>query len=863
MVRKRGILIGGIFLIFVSLLMFFVWRFLFLKQGITASTNDFQCISYDPRYIFEENITQKDFTIPEEQVRRDLRVISKISHCIRTYYTLHGMEVVPRIAREFGMSVIEGAWIEDNNPKNEAEVNNLITIIHENPNVIMTFVGNETMQFRRVPAQQLIDYIERVRKQVSIPVGTSERLEEWRQFPELLPHVDIVGIHALPYWASVPVERAVGWVFDVYRDAKVFAGGKPVFISETGWPSLGTQYGASVPSIVHQAYFIREFTARAQLEGVPYNLFEFRDQPWKMYDEGRTGTHWGLFDSDQQLKFSLTGPVTNDKNWMYWALGTIAIVLVLGGIFLYFFSDLSFAGLLFGILIIVFLAVIASIILQTAISEYVIKRPFLWFFILPTQFFLLFITMIQTVEVVEIIGKRKLKQIFSSPQHNENPKVSIHIPTRNEDPHLVIRAIQSLLALEYPHKEIVIIDNNTQDEQLWKPVYEFSKQYPGVINFFHLDSCPGFKAGALNFGLSKTAPDAEIIGIIDADYVVSPDWLTKTVGYFADSKIAVVQSPQAHETQHANLFGTFIHHEYAGFFEIGMVQRNERNAIIQHGTMTLIRKRVLEQVGAWSEWSITEDAELGIRILLAGYTMYYVHEILGRGEPARTFVAYKKQRFRWVYGAVRIVMKYWKQLLGVRSLLTSDQIFYFTGGWIVWFAQGLYPLFIVFGMIGSVLIIIDQRFFPPSPFLFPSIFYFLFLLISIFLVYKKRVTKHARDIITSMISGAALVPTIARAIWVGIFYKKKPFLQTRNMQNGVNSTMQAMGMLLRNVWLHAFVSLWFLGSTTVLLVKYGIFHYDALLWMIVLVILSIPSLCVLFVSFVDFLSHIQKTRKAS
>ncbi len=73
-----------------------------------------------------------------------------------------------------------------------------------------------------------------------------------------------------------------------------------------------------------------------------------------------------------------------------------------------------------------------------------------------------------------------------------------------------------------------------------------------------------------------------------------------------------MQAPQDYRDEQDNLFKAMCYAEYRGFFHIGMVTRNERNAIIQHGTMTLVRRDALERADGWAEWSITEDAELGL-----------------------------------------------------------------------------------------------------------------------------------------------------------------------------------------------------------------------------------------------------------
>ena len=107
--------------------------------------------------------------------------------------------------------------------------------------------------------------------------------------------------------------------------------------------------------------------------------------------------------------------------------------------------------------------------------------------------------------------------------------------------------------------------------------------------------------------------------------------------------------------------------EYAGFFDIGMVQRNEANAIIVHGTMCLIRRAALDAAGGWSSDTICEDTDLGLTILEHGWQVHYTNRRYGHGLLPDTFEAYKKQRHRWAYGGFQIVRKHWRQLLPARA----------------------------------------------------------------------------------------------------------------------------------------------------------------------------------------------------
>ncbi|WP_122877639.1 glycosyltransferase, partial [Pseudomonas viridiflava] len=104
------------------------------------------------------------------------------------------------------------------------------------------------------------------------------------------------------------------------------------------------------------------------------------------------------------------------------------------------------------------------------------------------------------------------------------------------------------------------------------------------FRFFHVDPLSGFKAGALNYLLDRTAADAEIIAVIDADYCVNRLWLRHMVPHFADARIGVIQSPQDYRDGDESFFKRCCKAEYRGFFNIGMVIRNDHDAIIQHGT---------------------------------------------------------------------------------------------------------------------------------------------------------------------------------------------------------------------------------------------------------------------------------------
>ena len=127
--------------------------------------------------------------------------------------------------------------------------------------------------------------------------------------------------------------------------------------------------------------------------------------------------------------------------------------------------------------------------------------------------------------------------------YRDVPLVSLHVPAHNEPPGMVIDTLRALLRLDYPRYEVILIDDNTDDETLWRPVEAWCGRHG--VKFAHLENWPGYKSGALNYALRRlTSPDAEVIGVVDSDYQIRPGFLRRCAPAFADPWIGFVQSPQ-------------------------------------------------------------------------------------------------------------------------------------------------------------------------------------------------------------------------------------------------------------------------------------------------------------------------------
>jgi hypothetical protein len=315
---------------------------------------------------------------------------------------------------------------------------------------------------------------------------------------------------------------------------------------------------------------------------------------------------------------------------------------------------------------------------------------------------------------------------------------------------------------------------------------------------------------------------------------------------FADPKVGFTQSPQDYRDNDGGLFKRLMFWEYAGFFHAGMVTRNERNAIIQHGTMTLVRKAALVNENGWAEWCITEDSQLGLRLFRAGYEAVYSKKSFGRGVMPDDYNAFRKQRYRWAYGAMRIVRANAGALFNpFNRELTAGQRWHFITGWLPWVGDALGLVFLGLGLAWSAGLIFDPvRFeFPIALFMLPSVALFVFKIVQILALYANRVPCGLADRIGAAVAGLALSHSIGKAVWKGLFSNSLPFLRTPKMKDAP-ALVQGLVM--------AREELVILALTWAALLGVGIGHHwatlETRLWCLVLLTQSLPYLASVGVS---------------
>ncbi len=341
------------------------------------------------------------------------------------------------------------------------------------------------------------------------------------------------------------------------------------------------------------------------------------------------------------------------------------------------------------------------------------------------------------------------------------------------------QTLDAVSRLDYPNFECVVIINNTPDPEFWQPIQDHCRTLGERFKFINAEKVQGFKAGALRIAMDRTAADAEIIGIIDADYVVQPDWLKDLVPVFADPRVGLVQAPQEHRDGDRSLMHYIMNGEYAGFFDIGMVQRNEANSIIVHGTMCLIRRAAMEMAGGWAGDTICEDTDLGLAIIEHGWLTHYTNHRYGHGLLPDTYEAFKKQRHRWAYGGFQIVKKHWRRFLPGASRLSPDQRREFALGWLNWLgAESLGVVVAILNLIWVPIVAFADIAIPDRILTLPIIASFVVSLVHFVSMYRARVHIKWGQMLGAMIAAMSVQWTVSRAVANGLITEHLAFART-------------------------------------------------------------------------------------
>lgn len=260
--------------------------------------------------------------------------------------------------------------------------------------------------------------------------------------------------------------------------------------------------------------------------------------------------------------------------------------------------------------------------------------------------------------IVYLYWKNRNNKPQPKSRFRELPVVTVQLPMFNEK-FVVDRLLESVAALDYPKDklEIQILDDSTDDttEQCYRKVEELkSRGFDAVC--IHRTDRTGFKAGALE-AATKVAK-GEFLLILDADFVPEPDLLQKTIHYFTDEGVGLVQTRWGHINREYNLLTRVQGMYLDGHFAMEQTARNRSGRFFTfNGTAGIWRKCVIGDAGGWSHDTLTEDMDLSYRVQLKGWRFIYLNDVVTPAELPVDMDGFKSQQHRWTKGSIQVCQK--------------------------------------------------------------------------------------------------------------------------------------------------------------------------------------------------------------
>lgn len=263
-----------------------------LKNGIHG-------IGFSP---YEEGQEPGD-QITEKQIRRRMKILKPYTKWIRSFSCTDGNEAIPRIAKEYGIKTLVGAWLGDDDEINKKEIAGLIKLAKEGY-VDIAAVGNEVMYRGDLTEDELLVFMHEVKLAIpDVPMGYVDAYYEFSHRPRITEACDVILANCYPYWEGCSQEYALVYMRDMYNQAKDAGNGKKVIITETGWPSFGEGLQGAIPSQENAIKYFVNSQVWSDEDDIEMFYFSSFDESWKVGSEGDVGAYWGLWDKDENLKF--------------------------------------------------------------------------------------------------------------------------------------------------------------------------------------------------------------------------------------------------------------------------------------------------------------------------------------------------------------------------------------------------------------------------------------------------------------------------------------------------------------------------------------------------------------------------------
>ncbi len=241
--------------------------------------------------------------LSREQIHRRMEIIAPYTKWVRSFSCIEGNELIPQVAREYELKTLVGAWLGTDKDLNEKEIEGIIKLSRDGY-VDIAAIGNEVLYRNELTEEELLGYINRVKEAIpDVQVGYVDAYYEFTDHPRITEACDVILANCYPFWEGCHIDYSLVYMKQMFHQAKHAANGKKVIITETGWPSEGTNCKAAAPSRENAMEYFINTQNWMQEEDIDIFYFSSFDVSWKVGSEGDVGAYWGLWDKKGALKF--------------------------------------------------------------------------------------------------------------------------------------------------------------------------------------------------------------------------------------------------------------------------------------------------------------------------------------------------------------------------------------------------------------------------------------------------------------------------------------------------------------------------------------------------------------------------------
>ena len=252
--------------------------------------------------LYEDEQQPGDF-VSDEQIKRRLRLLKPYTKWIRTFSSTDEHARIAQIAVDMGFKTLVGAWLSDDLKSNDNEIEGLLKLASKGL-VSIAAVGNEVIYRKELSENELISYINYVKENINnIPVGYVDAYYEFRDRPNITNACDVILANCYPFWEGCASEYSLLYMKDMFQEATKAANGKKVIITETGWPSAGSDLWGAHPSYKNYLQYFINTQLWSKNNNIDIFYFSSFDESWKVDSEGDVGAYWGLWNKDEVRKF--------------------------------------------------------------------------------------------------------------------------------------------------------------------------------------------------------------------------------------------------------------------------------------------------------------------------------------------------------------------------------------------------------------------------------------------------------------------------------------------------------------------------------------------------------------------------------